>query len=1333
MGDSRGGFVTGREVTTAPVLDQRNGPEPGWFESIGAAFRVERDEQAAVQSDRVLEAYTPLLDALADLGVTRESLRQSQRAVLFGEDPLAVSMGQSMSGDTKGFIDYDRVWAAIEANRARNPKVFASLPKTRAEFEQRVLRRDEQRTRDQETASRGGIVPGLIGGIGASVTDPMQWPTLFVGGGGKTVATRIVTEMLAGAGVEAMMLDDRAEARARLGEDYGAGEMLADVGVSALASGVLAGGGEVARVVAPRAIDGVRAAWGKMPEAVRKRWPDPAKLTDADLPDIAETLVGKDNLSEDEAAAIAVLRRDAEVEASSPFVPDGAGTRAHVDRMEAAMERVLSDAPVPRGTSAAVSQPAPPRPAAGAPMGDMAAIERNETGGGTETARQRLVSPKGAVGVMQVMPTTGPEAAKLAGMPWDAQRFRSDPAYNRALGQAYYREQLRVFGAADKAAAAYNAGPGALRKAMAKAAKSGNPDDWLRYMPAETRDYVAKFRTRTGAEASGGGVAVADDAGDGFAAEFERLNAELAELERADAAMAPGESPATAAAREWLASEPTPKEAAGMPPMTLASAWASDVQVDAGLMQFKAGGDAFGVTERLQGVTEWNPAFAGRVILWERADGTMIVADGHQRVGLAKRIAATKGQDIALDAVVLRERDGVTAGQARTVAALKNISEGTGSAIDAAKVMREAGRETVMGMVPPRSALVRDADALARLSDDAFGAVVNEVVPAEYAAAIGRLMPDRPEAHSGMIDLLAKTRPANRSQADSVIRQGIAAGFVDGVQTDMFGTLDTMASLFIERAKVLDRALAKLRKLKGVFSLAAREADTLETRGNRIDADQSALEAQANAEAIELVERLAFSGGPIKDAIDRAARRLATGEPIGRVTDDLVGELRDIDLQRAALDARDGAPDAAAGPEALAEDDGPGLFDTPVMVAAAREFTDPQGPAAKAQVESLEHDARMAVEVRKANVAADAVNGDWLLGPATVAAKGNPGFGIENTWGDGNVLHSVFRDESGAARAVLEFPATAEARAPIGGERYDRLTVFVDPAYRRQGIATKLYDQLREAGHDVDALMGASDLTPDGAAFTNARKARLAADQGDAPQARVWPTPDDAPGWDAVMRPLAEDQRIQLVSSLWGDDAVYSAALEASNRVGESEWEAGAAARAATALAEAQSQAAALSAHMDSGGTLTNRTARTQLTINAPDQLRVLDDGTVLVMERGKFVALTPEQRAQLAYGIGWKPDVEEPDMFGGATAADVRASLERAGEGRMKGDVAQKPPGSDGGLFDARGEDIAFRFGDDDVATGAELLRRLDEEQAAIDLLEGCLPPKKPGEGGDA
>lgn len=107
-------------------------------------------------------------------------------------------------------------------------------------------------------------------------------------------------------------------------------------------------------------------------------------------------------------------------------------------------------------------------------------------------------SSKGAIGIAQVMPSTGPEAAKLAGVPWDENKFKSDPAYNASLGEAYFNKQRADFGSDEKALAAYNAGPGAVRSALSKATAAGKPDDWLTFLPKETQDYVPKTMTRLG-------------------------------------------------------------------------------------------------------------------------------------------------------------------------------------------------------------------------------------------------------------------------------------------------------------------------------------------------------------------------------------------------------------------------------------------------------------------------------------------------------------------------------------------------------------------------------------------------------------------------------------------------------------------------------------------------------------------------------------------------------------------------------------------------------------------------------------------------------------------
>lgn len=117
-----------------------------------------------------------------------------------------------------------------------------------------------------------------------------------------------------------------------------------------------------------------------------------------------------------------------------------------------------------------------------------------------------LTSPKGAKGEMQVMDGTNLDPG-----------FGVRPAADNSLeerarvGSDYLDAMLKRYGSEDKAMAAYNAGPGALDKALARAAKEGG--DYLRFLPEETQAYVTKGMKRLGEErtAVGAREAIARD------------------------------------------------------------------------------------------------------------------------------------------------------------------------------------------------------------------------------------------------------------------------------------------------------------------------------------------------------------------------------------------------------------------------------------------------------------------------------------------------------------------------------------------------------------------------------------------------------------------------------------------------------------------------------------------------------------------------------------------------------------------------------------------------------------------------------------------------------
>lgn len=318
----------------------------------------------------------------------------------------------------------------------------------------------------------------------------------------------------------------------------------------------------------------------------------------------------------------------------------------------------------------------------------------------------------------------------------------------------------------------------------------------------------------------------------------------------------------------------------GVTIQTLRNADLKDIGVDAELMQFKAGGDDAGVTERLRGVTEWVPERAGVSLVYEFEDGSRIIADGHQRLGLAKRLAE-QGQDIELPTLVLREADGVSPAEARARAAFKNIAEGTGSAQDAAKVLRDMGATPAEMGLPPRSALVRDAEGLTALDDETFGMVINDVLSEQFGAIVGRLVDD-PRLQPEIARLLVKLKPANAAEADSIVRQAREAGVTRETQSSLFGDEEVVQSLYLEKARVLDRGMKMIRRNIDTFK-------TLNERGSDISSEGNILNEASNAQRLE-TERLlktylqaqAHRKGPIGDALTEAARKAKeTGQYAG--------------------------------------------------------------------------------------------------------------------------------------------------------------------------------------------------------------------------------------------------------------------------------------------------------------------------------------------------------------------------------------------------------------------------------------------------------------------
>lgn len=385
-----------------------------------------------------------------------------------------------------------------------------------------------------------------------------------------------------------------------------------------------------------------------------------------------------------------------------------------------------------------------------------------------------------------------------------------------------------------------------------------------------------------------------------------------------------------------------PISATSFDPATLAT--------DPGRFQYKAGGDAEGVTARLRGVEAWDPLAAGRVMVWEDAQGARFVADGHQRFGLIRRLNDDRGFEHQLDGFLFREADGWKASEVRVMAALKNIREGSGSALDAAKVFREAPAALADRSLPMTGDFMAQARGLASLSPEAFGAVVNKVIPERYAAEIGQMAAGRPDLHADMVRLMKTAKPANADEAQALVVEAMQNDWIktEGETGDLFG-YDPSVSAMIGRAKVaasVKRALARDAKL---FGQLVKNADAIEAGGNALARDANQARLATDRAALEVTAKLALRAGPIGEAMAQAAAKVAKGETPASAAKPVLARVREALEAGERLDETRGVALDPPAPSRTAE-------------ATLKGFDDPAGEGAKRQVVAAPEDAEFEAE-----------------------------------------------------------------------------------------------------------------------------------------------------------------------------------------------------------------------------------------------------------------------------------------------------------------------------------------------------------------------------------
>ncbi len=169
------------------------------------------------------------------------------------------------------------------------------------------------------------------------------------------------------------------------------------------------------------------------------------------------------------------------------------------------------------------------------------------------------------------------------------------------------------------------------------------------------------------------------------------------------------------------------------------------------------------------------------------------------------------------------------------MAAVTNIANGSGSALDGAKVLR-ARPDLMDGSVPLSAGKGEQAAALARLDDEAFRMVVNEVVPEHFGAVVGQVIPADGARQVAALKAIARFEPRSVEEATALTQRVSSAELAraeEGRQASLFGDLDAPESTAGEEMRIVARVIRDLRRDRGLFSRVVANASRLEA--SRLD------------------------------------------------------------------------------------------------------------------------------------------------------------------------------------------------------------------------------------------------------------------------------------------------------------------------------------------------------------------------------------------------------------------------------------------------------------------------------------------------------------------
>lgn len=315
-----------------------------------------------------------------------------------------------------------------------------------------------------------------------------------------------------------------------------------------------------------------------------------------------------------------------------------------------------------------------------------------------------------------------------------------------------------------------------------------------------------------------------------------------------------------------------------------------EIQADPFRFQYKTGTGQGGATGLLHEVKKWQPELSGVMLVWkDPANGQTYIVNGHHRLDLAKRLN--------VPSVAVRYIDAATAEDARTIGAVANIAEGRGTAVDAAKVFRDAdlSADDLQDMgVSLKEKMAADGLALSRLHPMLFGAVARGEMGTSTGVAIGNALSNH-EDQIALVRLMEKSgKKLSAKEITELVSFVSNAAKQTQTEISLFGEEEAIQNLAVEKAQLAAYIKDRLSKDRRLFGYVAKTDRARELqRVGHIDADKSNQIASEAAKLEDVFSQQLHYAGPVSDALNQAAREMAVGGNINEIREGLYKRVRE--------------------------------------------------------------------------------------------------------------------------------------------------------------------------------------------------------------------------------------------------------------------------------------------------------------------------------------------------------------------------------------------------------------------------------------------------------